>query len=331
MKKVIVTGGAGYIGSHTVVELLHNGYQAIVIDDLSNSSVENIQGAEKLAQTSISFYKINCLDREALAPVFEKHQDAIGLIHFAAYKSVEESVHHPEKYHENNVGSMESMLSLCEQYGIPNFVFSSSCTVYGQPDTLPVTEEAAFLAPTSPYAHTKQLCEELLQRNSINSTTLRYFNPIGAHSSGLIGDRSDDQASNLVPIITQVAIGIRKQLKVFGDDYPTPDGSCLRDYIHVVDLAKSHLKALQLLEEKGGKHAFNIGTGKGSSVFEIIKAFESANQLEIPYEVVGRRDGDYVKIYASTTKAEKELNWKAEIALETAMKDAWHWEQICVK
>ena len=326
MKKIIVTGGVGYIGSHTVVELVSAGFVPIIIDNLSNTSIQNLKGIEAILGKKIEFHQLDCTNETEIDSLFGEFNDVVGLIHFAAYKSVEESVRESEKYYSNNVGSMEVLLSCCKKHGINNFIFSSSCTVYGQPEVLPVTENAPFLKAFSPYGHTKQLCEELLEKRDINSVSLRYFNPIGSHESGLIGDRSGDNPSNLVPIITQVAAKKREKLSVFGDDYNTKDGSCVRDYIHVQDLAISHVKAIQYLLQNKGKSVFNVGTGKGVSVLEAIAAFEQVNLIKIPYEITARRDGDIEQIYAATEKAQKELNWRAETTLEQAMKDAWRWE-----
>lgn len=326
MKKIIVTGGLGYIGSHTVVELVSAGFEPIIIDNLSNTSIQNLKGVEQLLGKKVAFHQLDCTDEVEIDTLFSQFNEVVGLIHFAAYKSVEESVQKPDKYYSNNVGSMEVLLSCCKKYKIDNFIFSSSCTVYGQPEVLPVTESTPFLKAFSPYGHTKQLCEELLEKTDIDSVSLRYFNPIGSHPCGLIGDRSGDNPSNLVPIITQVAAKKRESLLIFGDDYSTDDGSCVRDYIHVRDLALSHVKAIQYLFQNKGKSVFNVGTGKGVSVLEAIAAFEEANSINIPYKITDRRDGDIEQIYAATEKAEKELNWRAEITLEQAMKDAWNWE-----
>ncbi len=324
--KILVTGGAGYIGSHTIVELILKGFQPIIVDNLCNSSVSNLEGIKAITNSVVQWYNIDCTDDQALKEVFEKEENIVGAIHFAAYKSVEESVRMPEKYYQNNIGSLEVLLKLMNQYEVEHLIFSSSCTVYGTPDVLPVTEQAPFKKAESPYGETKQQCEEILQSAAIKSISLRYFNPIGSHSSGLIGDCSADKPTNLVPIICEVAKGVREKLIVNGNDYNTIDGSCVRDYIHVVDLAKSHVTALQYLIKNPMKEVFNIGTGKGLSVLEAVQCFEKANSTKINYEIGPRRDGDVEEIFSDNTKVEKLLNWKAEISLEQAMQDAWIWE-----
>ena len=327
MNKIIVTGGAGYIGSHTLVELSRNGFSPIVVDNLCNTSIQNIKGAEKIIGIKIPFYKIDCTNESEFKKVFETEKNVKGVIHFAAFKSVEESVREPEKYFKNNIGSLEVLLKLMNDNGLNNIIFSSSCTVYGSPDVLPVNESAPFKKAESPYGESKQLCEELLNKSDINSVSLRYFNPIGSHESGLIGDCSADKANNLVPIITETAIGKREQITVFGDDYNTPDGTCLRDYIHVVDLANAHVKALNYVISNGNKSVFNIGTGKGVSVLEAIRIFEEVNELQINFKIGPRRAGDVEQIYSDNTLSTNELKWKAKIPLENAMKSAWKWEQ----
>ena len=324
--KIIVTGGAGYIGSHTVVELVESGYSPIILDNLSNTDVRNIEGIKKLTDKEIKFYNVDCTDKYAVKSVFDKEKDILGIIHFAAFKSVEESVRLAEKYFKNNVGSLEVILDQMKKYNINNIIFSSSCTVYGSPDKLPVTENSPFKKAESPYGETKQQCEEILQSATIKSISLRYFNPIGSHSSGLVGDCSADKPANLVPIICEVAKGVREKLIVNGNDYNTVDGSCVRDYIHVVDLAKSHVAALQYLLKNPKKEVFNIGTGKGLSVLEAVQCFEKANNSKINYEIGPRRDGDVEEIFSDNSKVEKLLNWKAEISVEIAMRDAWNWE-----
>ena len=326
MKKILVTGGAGYIGSHTLVELSANDFEPIIVDNLCNTSIQNIQGAEKIIGKSISFYNVDCTDEDALNAVFEQEKSIEGAIHFAAFKSVEESVREPEKYHSNNIGSLQVLLNVMKKHNVENIIFSSSCTVYGSPDILPVSESAPFKKAESPYGETKQLCEELLNNTKISSISLRYFNPIGSHESGVIGDCSSDKASNLVPIITETAIGKREQITVFGDDYDTPDGTCLRDYIHVVDLANAHVKALQYLMKNKGKSAFNIGTGNGVSVLQAIHIFEKVNNIKVNYKIGPRRAGDVEKIYSDNTLSTNELKWKAQKTLDTAMLSAWKWE-----
>ena len=327
MKNILVIGGAGYIGSHTLVELCSNNFEPIIVDNLCNTSIQNIQGAEKIIGKSIPFYNVDCTDENALNEVFEQEKNIEGAIHFAAFKSVEESVREPEKYHSNNIGSLQVLLNVMKKHNVENIIFSSSCTVYGSPDVLPVSESAPFKKAESPYGETKQLCEEMLNNTYISSISLRYFNPIGSHESGVIGDCSSDKASNLVPIITETAIGKRDQITVFGNDYNTPDGTCLRDYIHVVDLANAHVKALQYVMKNKGKSAFNIGTGNGVSVLEAIHIFEKVNNMKVNYKIGPRRAGDVEQIYSDNTLSTNELQWKAEKTLDTAMLSAWKWEQ----
>ena len=324
--KILVTGGAGYIGSHTVVELTQEGFQPIIVDNLCNSSRKNLEGIKAITNQDVIWHNVDCTDQEALKRVFEKEVNIVGAIHFAAYKSVEESVRMPKKYYQNNIGSLEVLLKLMNQFEVERLIFSSSCTVYGTPDILPVTEQAPFKKPESPYGETKQQCEHILQSSAIKSISLRYFNPVGSHASSLIGDCSTDKPANLVPIICEVAKGLREKLLVNGNDYNTIDGSCVRDYIHVVDLAKSHVAALRYLIKTPKKAVFNIGTGKGLSVLEVIKCFEEANNRKINYEIGSRREGDVEEIFSDNVKAAELLNWKAEISLERAMKDAWNWE-----
>ena len=325
--KILVTGGAGYIGSHTVVELIKEGFQPIIVDNLCNSSKKNLEGIKAIAGVDVSWYNIDCSKEEELIVVFEKEESINGAIHFAAYKSVEESVREPEKYYKNNIDSLEVLLDQMIKHKVNNLIFSSSCTVYGTPDILPVTENAPFKKAESPYGETKQLCENILQKSDVISISLRYFNPIGSHSSSLIGDCSADKPANLIPIICEVAKGMREKLIVNGDDYNTIDGSCVRDYIHVVDLAKSHVSALKYLFQNPKKDVFNIGTGLGLSVLQAVDFFEKSNNKKINFEIGSRRDGDVEEIYSDNTKVEKLLNWKAEISVETAMKDAWNWER----
>ena len=324
--KVIVTGGVGYIGSHTVVELIAEGFQPIIVDNLCNSDIRNIQGIKEITGVDVNWYNVDCSIEKELVEVFEKEEDIVGTIHFAAYKSVEESVREPEKYYKNNIGSLEVLLRQMKKHKVNNLIFSSSCTVYGTPDILPVTESSPFKKAESPYGETKQMCENILQKSDIKSISLRYFNPIGSHFSGLIGDCSADKPCNLIPIICEVAKGVREKLIVNGDDYNTIDGSCVRDYIHVVDLAKSHVSALNYLLKNSKKDVFNIGTGIGLSVLQAIKYFENANNKKINYTIGPRRDGDVEEIYSDNAKVEKLLHWKAEISVETAMTDAWNWE-----
>ena len=328
MRKILVTGGAGYIGSHTVVELIKAGYTPIIIDNLCNTSTQNIDGIEKIIGNKVKWHNVNCTDKKAMDKVFSEEGKIEGTIHFAAYKSVEESVQNPQKYYKNNLGSLEILLQCMKENEVKNIIFSSSCTVYGMPDILPVTEDAPFKKAESPYAETKQLCENMLLDDKGNSVALRYFNPIGSHSSALIGDCSADRPSNLVPIITETAIGKREKFTVFGNDYNTHDGTCIRDYIHVVDLAKSHVKAMEFLINNPGKHAFNIGTGNGVSVLEAIKVFEESNNLSINYTIGPRRDGDIEQIYANGSLAEIKLGWEAKKTLQQAMISAWQWERL---
>ena len=324
--KIIVTGGAGYIGSHTVVELLSAGYSPVIIDNLCNSDVRNLNGINKLAGQNVKWYDVDCTDKEQLRLVFEKEKNILGVIHFAAYKSVEESVQNPDKYYKNNVGSLEVLLDQMLKYKINNIIFSSSCTVYGMPDKLPVTEESPFKKAESPYGETKQICEGILKSSHINSISLRYFNPIGSHPSALIGDCSSDKPANLIPIICEVANGLRDQLIVNGNDYNTIDGTCVRDYIHVIDLAKSHVSALSYLLNHPSKEVFNIGTGKGLSVLQAVYFFEEVNKKSINYSIGPRRKGDVQEIYSDNEKVHKILKWKSKISIKEAMEHAWTWE-----
>ncbi|MGC6428908.1 MAG: UDP-glucose 4-epimerase GalE [Flavobacteriales bacterium] len=328
MKKIIITGGAGYIGSHSVVELLNAGYEPIIFDNFSNSSYLNLEGIKKICNiNSLNFHLLDCTDFNAMNEVVNQYDNVEALIHFAAFKSVAESVKNPNKYYSNNVNSMKNVIKLCKLHNINKLIFSSSCTVYGQPEKLPVDETTKFGIPPSPYAETKQICEELLQQSNLNSVSLRYFNPIGSHETSLIGDLSDDNLTNLVPIMTAVAAGERKELLIFGNDYNTKDGSCIRDYIHVQDLALSHVKALDFLCSNTGKFIFNIGTGNGLSVFEAIDIFENSNNISLNKKVVERRDGDVESIFSSCDKANTILGWKAKFSVEKAMIDAWNWEK----
>ena len=327
MKKILVTGGAGYIGSHTVVELVKEGYTPIIVDNLCNTSTQNIEGIEQIIVNKIKWHNTDCTDKAAMDKVFTEEGTIEGTIHFAAYKAVEESVQNPQKYYDNNLGSLEVLLKCMEENNVKNIIFSSSCTVYGMPDILPVDESAPFKKAESPYGETKQICEGMLKEDACNSVALRYFNPIGSHPSALIGDCSADRPSNLVPIITEVAIGKREKITVFGDDYNTPDGTCIRDYIHVVDLAKSHVKAINFLINTPGKHVFNVGTGVGISVLDAIKAFEQTNKLSINYSIGPRRDGDIEQIYANSHLVKERLDWEAKETLQQAMISSWEWEK----
>ena len=331
MKKILVTGGAGYIGSHTIIELYNAGYEPIIVDNLSNSSLRNLEGISKILQTDIKWYKINCCDESLIDEIFFKEGNISGVIHFAAYKSVEESIKEHTKYHENNVGSLNSVLNAMKNHKINNIIFSSSCTVYGNPESLPIRENAPLKKATSPYAETKQICEKILEEDNSNSISLRYFNPIGSHSSSLIGDCSVDKPTNLIPILSQVAASEIKYIIVNGEDYNTPDGSCIRDYIHVEDLANAHVKSLNYLLKNEGKHIFNVGTGNGTSVLEAIKEFELANNIRIKYKVGNKRIGDVEQIYADCSLIMQKLNWKAEKSLRQGMVDAWNWKKKSYK
>jgi UDP-glucose 4-epimerase len=328
MKKILVTGGAGYIGSHTVVELIAAGYTPIIVDNLCNTSTQNLDGIEKIVGKKVKWHNTDCTDKIAMDKVFTEEGKIEGAIHFAAYKAVEESVQNPQKYYDNNMGSLEVVLQCMQENEVKNIIFSSSCTVYGMPDILPVDEDAPFKKAESPYGETKQICEKMLEEDTCNSVALRYFNPIGSHSSALIGDCSADRPSNLVPIITETAIGKREKITVFGNDYNTHDGTCIRDYIHVVDLAKSHVLAMDFLIKNPGKHAFNVGTGIGVSVLDAVKAFEKTNNLSINYSIGSRRDGDIEQIYANGSLVKSKLGWEAKESLEKAMKSAWEWEKL---
>jgi UDP-glucose 4-epimerase len=325
--KIIVTGGAGFIGSHTVVELIDAGYMPIIIDDFSNSQEWIIDRLCILTQSAIMYYKVDCKNYETMHEIFMGLGDIKGIIHFAAFKSVGESVDLPLKYYNNNIGSLTTILQLVADLNIPKLVFSSSCTVYGQADQLPVTELTPIKKAESPYGYTKQVGEQLINdTKKEGAVILRYFNPIGAHPSGLIGELPNGKPENLVPYITQTAVGLREQLQIFGDDYNTLDGTCLRDYIHVVDLAKAHVKALQYLDENKVTNTFNVGTGRGNSVLEMVKTFEAVNNIKLNYKIVPRRAGDIEQIYADTKKANTILKWKAQYGIKEALKDAWNWE-----
>jgi UDP-glucose 4-epimerase len=334
-KKILVTGGAGFIGSHTVVELINTGYTPIIIDNYSNSSEDVIPRIEKIIGTKVKSYKADCNDFSALDRLFSEEKGIIGAIHFAASKAVGESVNEPLKYYANNLGSTVTLLQAMKKHNVLNFVFSSSCTVYGEPDSLPVTEEFPVKAAISPYGNTKQICEEIIRdtvaaEKEFKAISLRYFNPIGAHPTALIGELPLGIPNNLIPFVTQTAAGLREKVTVFGNDYNTSDGTCVRDYIHVVDLAKAHVKALDLLGSKSSGtfyDVFNVGTGKGNSVLEIIKTFEDVNNLKLNYLIGPRREGDIEQIYASTDKANNVLGWKAELTLREGLRDAWKWQE----
>lgn len=332
--KILVTGGLGFIGSHTVVELQNEGFEVVIIDNLSNSSIEVLGGIERITKQRPIFENIDLRNKKSVQDFFKKYQDIEGVIHFAASKAVGESVENPLLYYENNINALVYVLQELQTKARANFIFSSSCTVYGQAETMPITENAPVQQAMSPYGNTKQIGEEIItdvtKVTNINAILLRYFNPIGSHPTAEIGELPLGVPQNLVPFITQTAAGLRKELSVFGNDYPTPDGTAIRDYIHVVDLAKAHVVALQrLLENKnlGKVETFNIGTGKGSSVLEVINAFEKVSNQKLPYKIVGRREGDVIEAYANTDKANNILGWKAQSSLEEALASAWKWEQ----
>ncbi len=335
MSKILVTGGAGYIGSHTVVELINQGHEVIIVDDLSNSEIGVLDGIEKITGVKPTFVQLDLTEKEGVNKLFAEHNNIDGVIHFAAKKAVGESVEKPLLYFRVNIDSMINILEAMDEQGVKNIVFSSSCTIYGQPDKLPVTEATPYQTAESPYGYTKQVGETILKdncraKNDFQAIALRYFNPVGAHESALIGELPRGIPSNLVPFITQTAAGLRDALKVFGDDYDTQDGSAVRDYIHVVDLAKAHVKALdrQLSKnQKANYEFFNIGTGNGNSVLEVVKTFEQVNDLKLNYQIVGRRPGDIEKIYADTTKANDELGWKATLGLKEMLSSSWKWQQ----
>ncbi|HNP17419.1 MAG TPA: UDP-glucose 4-epimerase GalE [Fulvivirga sp.] len=332
MKNILVTGGAGYIGSHTCVELINAGYNPIIVDNFSNSEKFIVDRIEEITGQKIQLIEGDCVDERLLLSKL-KDIKLEGCIHFAAYKAVGESAQQPLKYYQNNIGSLVSILSLLEKMKCPNIVFSSSCTVYGQPDQLPVVESTAMKPAESPYGRTKQICENLLEDyynsgKGVKALALRYFNPIGAHPSALIGELPLGVPNNLVPFITQTAAGLREKLTVFGNDYDTPDGTCIRDYIHVVDLAKAHVASIDYLlsQNKSLLDHVNIGTGNGNSVLEVIESFESVNGVKLNYEIGSRRDGDVEKVYADASYAQNLLNWNTELSLKDALKDAWKWQ-----
>ena len=332
--KILVTGGLGFIGSHTVVELQNEGFDVIAIDNLSNSSIDVLDGIERITGKKPLFENIDLRDKSAVQNFFSKYQDISGVIHFAASKAVGESVENPLLYYENNINSLVYLLQELQKKPEANFIFSSSCTVYGQAEKMPITENAPIQSAMSPYGNTKQIGEEIItdtaKVTNINAILLRYFNPIGAHPSAEIGELPLGVPQNLVPFITQTGLGLRKELSVFGDDYPTPDGTCIRDYIHVVDLAKAHVIAMKRLLDKKNLdkvEIFNLGTGTGSSVLEVIHAFEKVSGQKLPYKIVPRREGDITSAYANTDKANNVLGWKAQSTLEEAMASAWKWEQ----
>ncbi len=329
MKHILVTGGLGYIGSHTVVELISNGYEPVIIDNLGNTNRDVLDRIQKISGKTTAFYEDDVRNEDALKNIIEKHKIE-AVIHFAAYKAVGESVLEPLKYYDNNIGGLISLLKAMKASGVKNMVFSSSCTVYGQPDVSPVTEDSPVKVANSPYGNTKQIGEEILHDcQFLNTVALRYFNPIGAHPSALIGELPLGVPNNLVPFITQTAIGLRPQLTVFGNDYNTKDGTCVRDYIHVVDLARAHVKALDYIDRHPDNHfeMFNIGTGNGFTVLEIINAFEEVNKVKLNYTIGPRRPGDVEKVWADTDKASRVLNWKPELSLEDMVRTSWNWQK----
>lgn len=334
MKRVLVSGGAGYIGSHTAVELINAGLDVVVADNLSNSDMSGVEGVRKITGVDVPFVNVDCCDKEAFRKVFEEYEfDSV--IHFAAFKAVGESVFDPMKYYRNNLLSFMNVVDLMREYNRHNIVFSSSATVYGEAEELPVTEQTPRKPATSSYGNTKQMCEDILRDSvaaygDLKGIALRYFNPIGAHPSALIGELPRGVPQNLVPFITQTAAGVRECLSVFGDDYDTPDGSCLRDYIDIVDLAKAHVVAIKRMIDGKSKERyeiFNVGTGRAVSVLELVKTFERVNELKLNYRVAPRRAGDIVAIWADTTLANEELGWRAERSLDDTLRSAWAWEK----
>ncbi|WP_438425787.1 UDP-glucose 4-epimerase GalE [Aquimarina macrocephali] len=333
--KILVTGGLGFIGSHTVVELQNKGYEVVIIDNCSNSSPDVIKGICEITGKDLVFEKFDLREKDKVQEFFKRHNDIEGVIHFAASKAVGESVEKPLLYYENNLSTLVYILQQLADKASASFIFSSSCTVYGQADELPITEDAPVKTAESPYGNTKQIGEEIIRDTckvhpALKAIALRYFNPIGAHPSAEIGELPIGVPQNLIPFITQTAIGLREQLSVFGDDYPTSDGTCIRDYIHVVDLAKAHVVALQrLLDGKNASNyeVFNVGTGTGSSVLEVIQSFEKVSKEKLNYKIVERREGDITAAYADTTKANNELGWKAKSSLDDSLTSAWKWEQ----
>ena len=331
--KILVTGGLGFIGSHTVVELQNEGYEVVIVDNLSNSSEEVLKGIVAITGKTPIFEKMDLREKPAVQDFFKKHSDIIGVIHFAASKAVGESVENPLLYYENNINTLVYLLQELQQKPEASFIFSSSCTVYGQAEIMPITEDASVQVAMSPYGNTKQIGEEIItdvtKVTNINAILLRYFNPVGAHPTAEIGELPIGVPQNLVPFITQTGFGLRKELSVYGDDYPTPDGTAVRDYIHVVDLAKAHVVALQRLLNKKNLskiETFNLGTGTGSSVLEVITAFEKVSGKKLPYKIVDRREGDITSAYANIDKANTVLGWKAQSTLEESLASAWKWE-----
>lgn len=331
---ILVTGGTGYIGSHTVVELQQAGYEVVIVDNLSNSNVDVLDGIERISGIRPHFVEADCTDMAAMKKLFDTYKGIAGIINFAASKAVGESIEKPILYYRNNLNTLMNLLDLMAEYNVKGIVFSSSCTVYGEPDENPVTESAPIKTATSPYGNTKQICEEIIHDvihsgAPFKSVILRYFNPVGAHPSAEIGELPNGVPQNLIPYLTQTAIGIRKELSVFGDDYDTPDGSCIRDFINVVDLAKAHVIAVErMLQNKSDANVetFNLGTGVGLSVKELISAFERATGVKVPHKIVGRRAGDIEKVWADPAYANNVLGWKAESTIEDTMRSAWAWQ-----
>ena len=337
MAKILVTGGTGYIGSHTVVELMQQGYEVLVVDNLSNSNIDVLEGIAQIVGRRPDFENVDCTDYMSMNRLFTENADLCGVIHFAASKAVGESVEKPLMYYRNNVLSLITLLELMKLHSVQHLVFSSSCTVYGQPDAahLPVDETAPIQKALSPYGNTKQINEDIIRDtahadNSLCATILRYFNPIGAHPSAWIGELPNGVPNNLLPFVTQTAAGLRPKLRVFGNDYNTPDGSCIRDYIYVVDLAKAHVKAIErMLNEPNREQVetFNLGTGHGLSVLEIVNAFQRVTGVKLPYEIVGRREGDIEQVWANPSLANKVLGWKANTPIDEVLLSAWNWEK----
>ena len=332
---ILVTGGTGFIGSHTTVELQQAGYDVVIVDNLSNSNADVVDGIEQITGIRPAFEKVDCCDKQALEAVFAKYKDIKGIIHFAASKAVGESVEKPLLYYRNNTVSLLNLLELMPVYGVKGFIFSSSCTVYGQPtkEHLPVSEDAPIQEACSPYGNTKQINEEIIRDDihsgaPIKSVILRYFNPIGAHPSALIGELPNGVPNNLIPFVTQTAMGIRKELKIFGNDYDTPDGTCIRDYIYVVDLAKAHVKAMQRVLDMDTEpiEYFNVGTGRGVSTYEVVDKFEKATGVKVNWSYAPRREGDIEKVWANPDKANNVLGWKSETSLEDTLRSAWNWQ-----
>lgn len=329
---ILVTGGAGYIGSHTVVELIKEGYDVLVVDNFINSSKEVLGKLSKLSSKKFDFEEVDVVDQEALEKVFSKYPKISTVIHFAAHKSVGESVNNPLEYYRNNIGGLVSVLEACKKFKVNNFIFSSSCTVYGEPQSIKIDENTSIAKAASPYGNTKIIGEEIIQDfvkvNDVKAVLLRYFNPIGAHESGLLGDEPKGIPNNLIPYLTKVVDGKLKRLQVFGDDYNTKDGSCIRDYIHVVDIAIAHVKSIKYLEtlERGVVDPINLGRGEGCTVLEVIAAFENATGKKVPYEIAPRRAGDVEAIYANPSKAKNKLGWTAKLSLENMMTSAWKFQ-----